>query len=74
MQQLCASCPLLFRPHATGYAFLAMPFVNWQHVNAIYCGVLWTVALVLAVVILIQCLPQGTTPRPHRAPVMVVTR
>ena len=51
-----------------------MPFVNWERVNAIYCGAIWTVALVLAVVILIQCVPQSAA-TPHRAPaVVVVTR
>jgi hypothetical protein len=50
-----------------------MPFVNWKHVNAMYCGVIWMVALVLAVVILFQCLPRDTAPS-HRAPAVVATR
>jgi hypothetical protein len=51
-----------------------MPFVNWTRVNAIYCGAIWTIAAVLAVVILIQCLPQSAA-APHRGPaVVVVTR
>jgi hypothetical protein len=46
-----------------------MSFVNWQAVNAVYCGVIWIIALVLALVILAHGLPQ-TPPRAHHvAPV-----
>jgi hypothetical protein len=50
-----------------------MAFVNWQRVNAMYCGVMWTIALVLAVVILIQCVPRGAAPA-HRTPAVAVVR
>jgi hypothetical protein len=41
-------------------------FVNWQAVNTAYCGVMWMIVLVLALVILVHGLPQGA-PAAHRA-------
>jgi hypothetical protein len=48
-----------------------MRFVDWQRVNAIYCGVIWTIALALVVAILVECVPQSTTPAHRAAPVLV---
>jgi hypothetical protein len=42
-----------------------MMFVDWHEVNALYCGLIWLVALVLAVVILANS--SGPTPVRHPA-------
>ncbi len=42
-----------------------MLFVDWQRVNALYCGLLWMLALVLGLVILVHGLPQGEAPVHH---------
>jgi hypothetical protein len=39
-------------------------FVDWRSVNAIFCGLMWVVALVLAVVILVHRLPPSPPVRP----------
>jgi hypothetical protein len=36
-----------------------MAFVNWRSVNAAFCGLMWAVALVLAIVVLIHALPSA---------------
>jgi hypothetical protein len=46
-----------------------MPFVNWQAVNAIYCGVIWMIALVLVLVILVHGGPQSAPAAHHAVPV-----
>jgi hypothetical protein len=48
-----------------------MRFVNWQAVNAVYCGVIWMIALVVALVILVHGLPQSPPPAHHAAPAAV---
>ena len=48
-----------------------MPFVNWQRVNAMYCGVMWMIALVLAVVILVHGLPDNGVQAHHAVAVVV---
>jgi hypothetical protein len=33
-------------------------FVDWRHVNALFCGLMWLIVVVLAVVILAHQLPE----------------
>jgi hypothetical protein len=40
-------------------------------VNAVYCGLVWILALVLAFVILVHGVPASTPPMHHAAPVPV---
>lgn len=44
----------------------AVLFVDWRSVNALFCGLMWAIALVLAVVILVHNLP-ATPPVHHVA-------
>jgi hypothetical protein len=45
-----------------------MPFENWHTVNAVYCGLMWFLAIVLALVILVHGVPQGAPPAHHAVP------
>jgi hypothetical protein len=40
-----------------------MQFVDWRSINAAFCGLMWLMVLVLAVVILVHRLP--ATPAIH---------
>jgi hypothetical protein len=40
-----------------------MQFVDWRSINAAFCGLMWLIVLVLAVVILVHRLP--ATPAIH---------
>jgi hypothetical protein len=44
-----------------------MGFVNWRALNAVYCALIWMVAIVLALVILAHGLPQEAPPAHHAA-------
>jgi hypothetical protein len=44
-----------------------MRFVNWQTVNAVYCTVLWMIALALVFVILAHGPWQSPPPAHHTA-------
>jgi hypothetical protein len=39
-------------------------FVNWRTVNNVFCGLMWVVALVLAIVVVAHAIP-GAPPLHH---------
>lgn len=49
-------------------------FVDWRAVNAMFCGAMWFLALVLALVILLSGLPAPPAPPVHQAPLHAVAR
>jgi hypothetical protein len=49
-------------------------FVDWRAVNAMFCGAMWFLALVLALVILVSGLPAPPAPPIHHAPLHAVAR
>jgi hypothetical protein len=42
-----------------------MQFVNWHAVHSVYCGLMWFLVLVLALVILVHGVPQSALPAHH---------
>jgi hypothetical protein len=42
-----------------------MGFVNWRAVNAVYCALIWMVAIALVCVIVAYGVPQGPAPAHH---------
>jgi hypothetical protein len=49
-------------------------FVDWRAVNSMFCGAMWFLALVLALVILVSGLPAPAAPPIHQAPLHAVAR
>jgi hypothetical protein len=49
-----------------------LQFVNWRAVNALFCGLMWLIALTLVLAIIVSRLP--STPPSHRAAAAAVVR
>lgn len=49
-------------------------FVDWRAVNAKFCGAMWFLALVLALVILVSGVPAPPAPSIHQARLHAVPR
>ena len=49
-----------------------LQFVNWRAVNALFCGLMWLIALMLVLAIIVSRLP--STPPSHHAAAAAVVR